>query len=333
MRQAKVFLDRNFTIGRVDPRLFGAFVEHLGRGIYGGIFEPGHPTADAHGFRRDVLELVKELGVTTVRYPGGNFVSTYNWEDGVGPVEARPKRLSYAWCSTETNAFGTNEFIDWCRAAGVEPMLVVNLGTRGAKEAADFVEYCNHPGGTTLSDLRRSHGWEEPHGVKFWVLGNEMDSAWQTGAARAEEYGRAAAHAAKMMRWTDNSIEIAACGSSGLNRATFGYWDETVLERTFDHIEWIALHTYVNNWKDDTSALLASADLVDTAIEGVIALADGAAAKRRSSKRIMVSLNEWNVWYRTRRPFEYRVRSGWPTAPRSSRRSTRSKTRSRSAAS
>ena len=315
MRQARVLLDRNFAIGRVDPRLFGAFVEHLGRGVYGGIYEPGHPTADSRGFRRDVLELVKELGVTIVRYPGGNFVSTYNWEDGVGPADARPKRLSYAWGSIEPNTFGTNEFIDWCRAAAVEPMLVINLGTRGPKEAADYVEYCNHPGGTRLSELRKAHGWDQPHGVKFWVLGNEMDSAWQTGAASADEYGRTAAHAANIMRWADDSIELAACGSSGLNRATFGYWDETVLARTFDSVEWIALHTYFNNWKDDAPAFLASADLLDSAIEGVVALADGAAAKRRSSKRIMVSLNEWNVWYRTRRPFEYRVKSGWPTAP------------------
>jgi len=314
MRQAQVQLDRNFAIGRVDPRLFGAFVEHLGRGVYGGLYEPGHPTAVERGFRRDVLDLVKELGVTIVRYPGGNFVSTYNWEDGVGPVDQRPKRLSYAWDSTEPNTFGTNEFIDWCRLAGVEPMLVVNLGTRGPRDAGHFVEYCNHPGGTTLSELRRTHGWDKPHGVKFWCLGSEMDSDRQTAVNSAEEYGRLALHAAKMMRWADDSIELAASGSSGLNRATYGYWDATVLEHAFDQVEWISLHAYLNNWKDDTPALLASADLIDAFIEGVIAVADAAAAKRRSSKRIMVSIDEWNVWYRTRRPF-FRVRRGWPVAP------------------
>ena len=315
MRQAKVLVDRNIAIGRVDPRLFGAFVEHLGRGVYGGLYEPGHPTADERGFRRDVLGLVKELGVTIVRYPGGNFVSNYNWEDGVGPVEKRPKRLSYPWGSIETNRFGSNEFVDWCRLAGVEPLLVVNLSTRGPREAAHFLEYCNHPGGTALSDLRRAHGWEKPHNVKFWCLGSEMDGNWQTAVSSAEEYGRLAARAAKIMRWADDSIELAASGSSGLNRATFGYWDEAVLEQTFDHVEWIALHTYLNNWKDDALACFASADLIDSCIEGVIAIADAAAAKRRSSKRIRLSFDEWNIWYRTRRPFEYRVRLGWPTAP------------------
>ncbi|MBV8107820.1 MAG: alpha-N-arabinofuranosidase [Hyphomicrobiales bacterium] len=315
MRQARVFLDRNFTIGRIDPRLFGAFIEHLGRGVYSGIYEPGHPTADEKGFRRDVLDLVRELGVTIVKYPGGNFVSTYNWEDGVGPVEERPRRLSYVWASLEPNTFGTNEFIAWCRLAGVEPMLVVNLATRGPQDAANLVEYCNVPGGTTLSDLRRAHGFDKPHGVKFWCLGGEMDGVWHAGATTADEYGRIAAQAGKIMRWVDDSIELAVSGSSGPYIPTLGSWDETVLHHALDHVEWIALHTYLNNWKDDPPALLAAADLIDAFIEGVIAVADAVAAKRRSSKRIMVSFNEWNVWYRTRRPYEHLRMPGWPVAP------------------
>ena len=312
MRQANIHLDRNFTIGRADPRLFGAFVEHLGRGVYGGVYEPGHPTADERGFRRDVLDLVKELGPTIIKYPGGNFVSTYRWEDGVGPVGERPSRLNYAWRSTEPNAFGTNEFVDWCRLAGAEAMLVVNLATRGPQDAGDFVEYCNHPGGTTLSELRRTHGWDKPHGVKFWCLGNEMDGPWHTGADRPQEYGRLAAQAAKIMRWVDNSIEIAASGSSARHLPTFGDWDETVLKHAFDHVDHIALHTYLNNWKDDALAFLASPDLIDAFIEEVVAVADAAAAKRRSAKRIMLSFNEWNVWYRTRRPYQHRPQPGWP---------------------
>ncbi|SDR59992.1 alpha-N-arabinofuranosidase [Rhizobiales bacterium GAS113] len=315
MRKAKVLLDRNFTIGRTDPRLFGAFVEHLGRCVYGGIYEPGHPTADRKGFRRDVLDLVKELGPTIMRYPGGNFVSGYNWEDGVGPVKDRPRRLDYAWFSTEPNSFGTNEFIDWCRAAKVEPMLAVNLGTRGPQDAGYFVEYCNHPGGTALSDLRRKHGWEKPHGVKFWCLGNEMDGPWQTGAKTAEEYGRIAVEAAKVMRWADKSIELAACGSSGRTMPSFGFWEDAVLQHSFDEVEWISLHTYLNNWKDDPPSFLASPDLMDAFIEEVVAIADAVAAKRRSSKRIMLSFDEWNVWYRTRRPRENRIKPGWPVAP------------------
>ena len=315
MRKSHVLLDRDFAIGTTDPRLFGAFVEHLGRCVYGGIFEPGHPTADAKGFRQDVMALVRELAPTIMRYPGGNFVSGYNWEDGVGPVVERPARLDYAWLSTEPNTFGTNEFIDWCRMAGIEPMLAVNLGTRGAKEAGEFIEYCNHPGGTALSDLRRKHGWEAPHDVKFWCLGNEMDGPWQTGAKTADEYGRVAVETAKVMRWVDPSIELAACGSSGRNMASFGMWEDRVLEHTFDTVEWISLHTYLNNYADDTAAFLACPDLMDSFIEEVVAIADAVAARRRSRKRIMLSFDEWNVWYRTRRPRENRIKPGWPVAP------------------
>jgi alpha-N-arabinofuranosidase len=315
MREVRALLHRDFAIGTTDPRLFGAFVEHLGRCVYGGIFEPGHPQADERGFRRDVLALVRELGPTIMRYPGGNFVSGYNWEDGVGPAESRPRRLDLAWKSTETNRFGTNEFIDWCRLAGIEPMLAVNLGTRGGDAARNYVEYCNHAGGTILSDLRRSHGWEKPHGVKFWCLGNEMDGPWQMEMKTAQEYGRIATEAAKMMKWTDPTIELAACGSSGRNMPTFGSWEQTVLEHAFDHVEYISLHTYLNNYAGDTAAFLASSDLMDSFIDEVVAIADAVAAHRRSTKRLMLSFDEWNVWYRTRRNRETRVLPNWPVAP------------------
>jgi alpha-L-arabinofuranosidase len=315
MHDVNVLLNRNRAIGKTDPRLFGAFVEHLGRCVYGGIFEPGHPTADGNGFRQDVLALVRDLAPTIMRYPGGNFVSGYNWEDGVGPAATRPRRLDLAWMSTETNQFGTNEFIDWCRLAGIEPMLAVNLGTRGADAARNLVEYCNHPGGTTLSELRRTHGSEQPHDVKFWCLGNEMDGPWQMEAKTAQEYGRIATEAAKMMRWIDPTIELAACGSSGRNMPTFGAWEDTVLEHTFDHVEYISLHTYINNYAGDTAAFLASPDLMDSFIEEVAAIADAVAARRRSSKRIMLSFDEWNIWYRTRRTPEARTKPGWPLAP------------------
>lgn len=315
MRQAKVLMDRDFAIGQTDPRLFGAFVEHLGRCVYGGIYEPGHPTADEKGFRHDVLALVKELGPTIIRYPGGNFVSGYNWEDGVGPVEKRPARLDLAWFSTEPNSFGTNEFMDWCKAAAVEPMLAVNLGTRNGDAARNLVEYCNHPGGSAWSDLRRAHGWEKPHGVKFWCLGNEMDGPWQMEYKSADAYGALAREAAKMMRWIDPSIELAACGSSGRSMPTFGQWEDTVIEHTFDHAEYISLHTYLNNYKQDTPSFLASPDLMDRFIDEVVAIADAVAAKRRSYRRMMLSFDEWNVWYRTRRGRANRVWEGWPVAP------------------
>ena len=315
MHHSRVQLHRHAVIGETDRRLFGAFIEHLGRCVYGGIFEPGHPTADAQGFRRDVLDLIRSLAPTIVRYPGGNFVSGYNWEDGVGPVETRPRRLDLAWLSTETNGMGTNEFVDWCRLAGIEPMLAVNLGTRGADAARNFLEYCNHPAGTTLSDLRRGHGWERPHSVKLWCLGNEMDGPWQMESKTAAEYGRIACETAKMMRWVDPGIELAVCGSSGPNMATFGAWEETVLEHTFDQVDYISLHTYINNYAQDTPAFLGAPDLMDRFIEEVVAIADAVAKRRHSEKRIALSVDEWNVWYRTRRTAAARTLPGWPVAP------------------
>ena len=312
MINVEVRLDRDSVIGATDRRLFGAFIEHLGRCVYGGIYEPGHPKADKNGFREDVLALVRELAPTIMRYPGGNFVSGYNWEDGVGPAKDRPARLDLAWRSTEPNTFGTNEFLDWCRSAGIEPMLAVNLGTRGGDAARNLVEYCNHAKGTALSDLRRRHGYEAPHGIKLWCLGNEMDGWWQMGTKTAAEYGRIAAEAAKMMKWIDPSIELAVCGSSGRSMPTFRTWEDTVLEHTFERVEFISLHTYLNNYADDTPAFLASPDLMDHFIEEVVAIADAVAARRDSAKRIMLSFDEWNVWYRTRRN---RAKPGWPVAP------------------
>ncbi|MBO1077986.1 alpha-N-arabinofuranosidase [Roseomonas haemaphysalidis] len=313
--KARVTIDRDVLIGETHDRLFGAFVEHLGRCVYGGIFEPGHPEADEKGFRQDVLALVRELAPTIMRYPGGNFVSGYNWEDGVGPVEQRPRRLDLAWMSTEPNTFGTNEFIDWCRAANIEPMLAVNLGTRGGDAARNLVEYCNHPSGTHWSDLRRAHGWEQPHEVKFWCLGNEVDGPWQMEHKTAREYGRVATESAKMMKWIDPSLELAACGSSARNMPTFGAWEREVLQHTFDHVEFISLHTYLNDYAGDMPSFLASADLMDSFIEEVVAIADAVAAERRSDKRLMLSFDEWNVWYRTRGKKEGRTVPGWPVAP------------------
>ncbi len=314
MLEARLSFDRAKVVGATDRRLFGAFVEHLGRCVYGGLYEPGHPTATEEGFRGDVLELVRELGTTIIRYPGGNFVSGYDWEDGVGPVEDRPKRLELAWLSIEPNTFGTNEFIDWCRRAELEPMLAVNLGTRGPDDARKLLEYCNFPSGTKYSDMRREHGWEKPHDVKFWCLGNEMDGPWQMGAKTATEYGRIAVEAAKMMRTIDPTIELAAVGSSGRNMPTFGEWEREVLRHTFDQVEFISLHTYLNDYAKDTPAFLASADLMDGFIEEVVGIADEIAAELGSDKRIDLSFDEWNVWYRTRRGDDRKL-PGWPIAP------------------
>lgn len=309
--KAKMTLAKEFRIGDIDRRIYGSFIEHLGRAVYGGIFEPGHPAADENGFRKDVLDLVKKLNVPIVRYPGGNFVSGYNWEDGVGPVENRQKRLDLAWGTTEPNTFGTNEFMEWCKKANTQCMMAVNLGTRGADEARNLVEYCNHKGGTYWSDLRKSHGVEEPHNIKLWCLGNEMDGAWQMGAKTAVEYGRTALEASKVMKWTDPTIETVLCGSSSRNAKTFGQWEVESLEVAYDSVDYVSLHQYYDNKTDDIQSFLAKTLELDEFIYSVICACDYVKAKKRSKKTINLSFDEWNVWYHSNdAEFEK-----WSTAP------------------
>lgn len=315
MFKARIIVDKDFVVADIDRRIFGAFVEHMGRCVYTGIYEPGHPTADSNGFRGDVLELTRELGATIIRYPGGNFLSGYNWRDGIGPKSERPVRRELAWFSTETNQFGTNEFMDWCHKANIEPMFGVNLGTAGPNEAREFVEYCNHTSGTQLSDLRRSHGWEKPHDVKFWCLGNEMDGPWQIGHKTAAEYGRIALETAKVMRWLDPTVQLAACGSSQRAMPTFGAWEYEVLDHCFDEVDFISLHTYFRNDEDDPAEYFSAIETMDAFIHEVVATADAVAAKRHSKKQIMLSFDEWNVWYRTTQ-IEHMRPPGWPEAPR-----------------
>jgi alpha-N-arabinofuranosidase len=312
---ARLHTDPLFRIAPVHRRTFGSFVEHMGRCVYTGIYEPGHPRADADGLRRDVLDLVRELGVTTVRYPGGNFVSNYRWEDGVGPVQQRPRRLDLAWHGIETNEFGLHEFDHWAKAAGVEPMMAVNLGTRGLTEAVDLLEYANHPGGTQLSDLRVAHGAKDPFGIRMWCLGNEMDGPWQVGHKDADAYGRLAAETAKAMRFVDASLELVVCGSSNSHMPTFGAWEASVLEHAYEYVDYISCHDYYEPRDGDLTSFLASAVDMDGFIEAVVATADHVRAKKRSKKRIAISFDEWNVWYNDRF-----VASGgeqdWQVAPR-----------------
>jgi alpha-N-arabinofuranosidase len=315
VQQARVIADRDFVIDQLDRRVFGAFIEHLGRCVYGGVYEPGHPTADADGFRGDVLALTRELGVSIVRWPGGNFVSGYNWRDGVGPKDKRPRRLDLAWFSTETNQFGTNEFVTWCRKADVEPMMAINLGTAGPDEARQLVEYCNHPGGTEHSDLRIAHGYTEPHNIRFWCLGNEMDGPWQICHKNSQEYGRAAKEAAKVMRWTSEGLTLAACGSSYREMPTYGAWEYEVLDHCFESVDFISLHQYFHNREGDIARFFTHVDKLDSFITEVVAIADAVAARRRSPKRIMLSMDEWNVWYKARTPSDL-AKPGWPEAPR-----------------
>ncbi|MFJ8670165.1 alpha-N-arabinofuranosidase [Streptomyces sp. NPDC093600] len=316
---ARFTLDPAFTVGEVNPRLFGSFVEHLGRCVYTGVFEPGHPTADETGLRTDVLDLVRELGVTAIRYPGGNFVSGYRWEDSVGPVEDRPRRLDLAWRSTETNRFGLSEFMAFLKKAGpeAEPMMAVNLGTRGVAEAIALQEYANHPSGTALSDLRIAHGDKEPYGIRLWCLGNEMDGPWQTGHKTPEEYGRLAAETARAMRQIDPDVELVACGSSSQAMPTFAAWEAKVLEETYELVDHISLHAYYEEKDGDRDSFLASAVDMESFIENVVATCDHVGARLKSKKRINLSFDEWNVWYMSR--FEAESRASpldWPEAPR-----------------
>ena len=297
MKTVKGVLDKEYTISSVDPRVFGSFVEMLGRCVYSGIYEPGHPEADEQGLRKDVLELVKGLNIPVVRFPGGNFVSNYRWEDGVGPKDQRPKRLDMAWFTTETNEFGTGEFMDWCKKANTKPMMAVNLGTRGPAEAAALIEYCNHPGGTYWSDLRRSHGAEQPYDVKLWCLGNEMDGPWQMGAKTAYEYGRTANEAGKLMKWIDPSVELVVCGSSGRGMSTFGKWEADVLDQAYDVADYVSLHTYYGNRDNDTPNFLARSMDMNAFIKEVVATVDYVKAKNRKKKQINLSFDEWNVWF------------------------------------
>lgn len=298
---ATVILDPARPAADLDRKLFGSFLEHIGRVIYGGVFEPGSPLADEQGFRRDVLAEIRALGVPIVRYPGGNFVSGYNWLDGVGPPEKRPRVLERAWNSIETNQFGTNEYVAWCRRVGAEPLLAVNLGTGTPETAAALVEYCNAPAGTRYSDLRQEHGVAEPHGVKYWCLGNEMDGPWQIGHTTAADYGRKAADAARQMRIVDRSVQLVACGSSGPFMPTYLEWDRQALEQCYRDVDAISLHRYLNNTTDtggDSARFLALNLSVQQQIDDVYAVCEFVRARLRSTKKMWLSFDEWNVWYR-----------------------------------
>ena len=309
--KAKITLAGELKIGEIDRRVFGSFIEHLGRAVYGGIYEPGHPMADENGLRTDVIKMINELDVPIVRYPGGNFVSGYNWEDGVGPLELRPPRLELAWGVTEPNKFGTNEFMQWCKKAKTSPMMAVNLGTRGPDEARALVEYCNHKSNSKYSDMRIAHGFKEPWDVKLWCLGNEMDGPWQMCAKTAEEYGKVANEAAKMMKWVDGSIETVLCGSSSRYMNTFGEWEQKTLEIAYDNVDYVSLHQYFDNHRKDTASFLAKNLDLDDFIYSVICICDYVKAKKRTKKQINLSFDEWNVWYHSNGEHVER----WSTAP------------------
>ncbi len=296
-KAAKLIVDRDFTIAPVDKRIYGSFIEHLGRAVYTGIYQPGHPAADRYGFRKDVLKLVKDIDVPIIRYPGGNFVSNFFWEDSVGPAEQRPKRLDLAWRSTEPNAVGLGEFSRWCEEAGSQIMMSVNLGTRGVADACNLLEYCNMPGGTKYADLRVSHGRKDPYHVGVWCLGNEMDGPWQLGSKTAQEYGRLSYETAKAMKLIDPSIELVSSGSSSPMMTTFPEWEAATLENNYDFVDYVSLHQYFGNRDGDTPNFLAQNMQMDYFIRTVLSTCNYVRAKKRGKKDINLSFDEWNVWF------------------------------------
>lgn len=307
---------RDFTISSIDDRLYSAFIEHMGRAIYSGIYEPAHPRSNEDGFRTDVLELVRNLKIPAIRYPGGNFVSAYNWEDGIGPRENRPVRLDLAWRSKETNQVGINEFARWAKDAGMEMMLAINLGSRGIDEARNFVEYCNHPSGSYWSDLRRGHGVAEPYGVTMWCLGNEMDGPWQIGHKEAKEYGRLADETSKAVKAFGKGIETIVCGSSNDAMPTYPDWERQVLEECYDNVDYISLHKYFGNQSRDTLNFFGKIEETGRYIEAIGGAIDFVKAKRRSKKDVYICFDEWNVWYHRREEDARNWRSwDWPEAP------------------
>lgn len=297
MKRAKMTVDRAFKVAQVDKRIYGSFIEHLGRAVYDGIYQPGNPLSDEEGFRTDVLALVRELNVPIIRYPGGNFVSSFVWEDSVGPVDQRPKRLELAWRSLEKNEIGINEFSRWTQKADADVMMAINLGTRGIADACNLLEYCNHPGGTKYSDMRIRHGVKDPHNIKVWCLGNEMDGPWQLGHKTMHEYGRLAEETAKAMKLIDPTIELVSCGSSNREMPTFPEWEAVTLDYAYDFVDYVSLHQYYGNRNDDTADFLALSDDMDDFIRSVIATCDYVKAKKRGKKNINLSFDEWNVWF------------------------------------
>lgn len=304
--KSSIFADRNLIVGKISETIYGSFLEHLGRAIYGGIYEPNHPTASKEGFRQDVINLIKELGVTIVRYPGGNFVSNYDWKDGIGKIENRKRTAEIGWRSIETNEFGIDEFIQWAKMAQVEPMLAFNMGTGTQKDALEFFEYCNFLGGTYYSDLRKSNGNEEPYGVKYWCLGNEMDGPWQTCSLDSEAYGKKASQTARMIRAMDcknvgeeGAVKLIACGSSNREMPSYPEWDRIVLENTYEEIDFISMHRYYEYLPESDKALenfFCSADDMNEFIDVIRSTIKYVKEKKRSKHNVYISFDEWNIW-------------------------------------
>ena len=286
----RILVDGRRSISPLDRNLFGSFLEQLGRAIYEGIYDPGSKLSDSNGFRKDVMQEIRTLGVPIIRYPGGNFVSGYNWLDGVGPKQDRPRVLDKAWNTVYTNQLGTNEYMAWCKAVGTLPLMGLNLGTGTPEQAAALLEYCNVDQGTKWSDLRRKHGYAEPYNVKNWCLGNEMDGPWQIGHMTATEYGMKAQDTARQMRYVDHSVQLIACGSSGPFMPTYLEWDREVLEQCYENVDGLSLHRYLGNNQEtgeDSAKYLAMNLTMDRQIAETLAVCDLVRGHKRSPEETL----------------------------------------------
>lgn len=300
--KCKIKVSSQKIISKIDEKVFGSFIEHVGRSVYNGIYEPKHICADEEGFRTDVIEAVRDLNVTCVRYPGGNFVSGYDWKDGIGDRAKRPTRINLAWREREPNLIGTDEFMSWAKKTDIEPILAVSMGNSGPKEAAELVEYCNFPEGTYWSDKRRENGAEKPYGIKYWCVGNEMDGSYQMGALSAESYGKKAYEAAKQMKRVDDSVRFVMAGSSSPWSPTFPAWDKTVLNETYQYADFLSLHAYYTykHYDDESRSLkefLASPVNFEQYINTVQGVCDEVKRQKGEEKDIMLAVDEWNVWH------------------------------------
>jgi alpha-L-arabinofuranosidase len=299
--RARVKIDTERTAGDIDPKIYGNFIEHLGRCIEGGIFEEGSPLSDANGYRRDVLDAVKKLNVPILRWPGGNFSSNYMWKDGIGPRDKRPPRLEMAWGTVESNRFGTHEFLQYAEMIKTEPYICANLGTGSWQDAQQWVEYCNSADDTAMTRLRRQNGRQQPWKVTYWGLGNEMDGPWQMGHRSADDYGKFALEAAKLMKWTDPNIKLIAAGSSNFGPGSdWTGWNRTVLEHLWNHVDYLAVHMYVGNRENDFGEFLSSSVELDNRIKTTAGIIDAALSGRPGGRKIHIAWDEWNVWYRAR---------------------------------
>lgn len=298
---ARIKLDPDRRISNIDPKIYGNFAEHLGRCIEGGIFEEGSPLSDSHGYRKDVMEAIKNLSVTQMRWPGGNFSSNYHWTDGIGPRDKRPARLEMAWGTVESNRFGTHEFLNYSESMGFEPYVCANFGTGSWDEAQQWVEYCNTAENTAMAKLRKANGREKPWSVKYWGLGNEMDGPWQMGHRTAEDYGKFALEGAKLIKWTDPNTKLIAAGSSNF-RAGIDWvgWNREVLAYLKDHIDYLSLHMYVGNPTNDYLDFVACSNQLDDRIKTANGVIRAALNGARPDNPIYIAFDEWNVWYRAR---------------------------------